>query len=113
MTIIRDDGNWIAEPSGLNSGDLVAWRNKMYQECPDPKVGDIVIVTNEKNGKHIGYRAQTAEGYETRWLRVSSEILEQHLRMIDVKDGGGACQNLDEYIYLSDGVYIHKDDCWF
>ncbi|PMG90604.1 hypothetical protein [Vibrio breoganii] len=33
---------------------------------------------------------------------------------IDVKDGDGdAFLDPDEYVYLSDGVYIHKDECWF
>lgn len=113
MTIVRDNGNWVADPSGLNSGDLNAWRERMHKECPNPKVGDIVIVTNEKNGKKIGYKAKTAEGFDTRWQRVSSKFIEQTLRMIDVKDGNDTLSNPEDYVYLSDGVYVHKDDCWF
>ena len=113
ITIVQDDGNWVAEPSGLKSGNLVAWRAKMYKECPNPKVGNIVIVLNKLNSKKIGYKAMTAEGYDTRWQRVSSEEVEKHLRIIDVKDGGDSLQNPEDYIYLCDGVYVHKDDSWF
>ena len=113
MTILQDDGSWSPEPSGLKSGDLDGWRERIYEQCSNPKIGDIVIDTNEHNGKRIGYRALTAEGYDTRWQRVSSEVLEKHLRMIDIKDGGDDLHNPSEYVYLSDGVYVHKDDCWF
>lgn len=109
--IVRDDGSWIPEPSGAVSGDLNAWRDRMFSECPNPEVGDILIVLSGK--KRIGYRAQTAEGYDTRWLRVSSEELEKYLRLIDVKDGGDQLTNPEDYVYLADGVYVHKDDAWF
>lgn len=112
-TIIRDDGSWVADPSGATSGDLQAWRERMHQACPSPEVGDIVIITNEKSGKRFGYKAKTSEGFDTRWQRVSSEVVEQHLRLIDVKDGGDQLTNPDDYEYLSDGVYVHKDDAWF
>ena len=113
MTIVRDDGSWAPDPSGLKSGNLEAWRNNIHEQCPNPEVGDIVIVVDEKNGKKTGYRAQTADGYDTRWQRVSSEVLERHIRMIDVKDGGDYLSDPDEWEYLCDGVYVHKDDCWF
>lgn len=109
--IVRDDGSWIAEPSGAVSGDLNAWRDRMYHECPAPEIGDVLIVLSGK--KRIGYRALTAEGYHTRWQRVSSEELKKHLRFIDVKDGGDELTNPDDYVYLADGVYVHKDDAWF
>ncbi|MFA0465434.1 hypothetical protein AB4524_00850 [Vibrio breoganii] len=33
---------------------------------------------------------------------------------IDVKDGDGdAFLDPEEYVYLCDGVYVHKDECWF
>lgn len=36
------------------------------------------------------------------------------LRICDVKDGDGDCAySFEDMVYLSDGVYIHKDDCWF
>ncbi len=36
------------------------------------------------------------------------------LRMCDTKDGDKCCAfNFEDMVYLSDGVYIHKDDCWF
>ncbi|WP_345880997.1 hypothetical protein [Shewanella algae] len=111
--IVRDDGSWSPDPSGAKSGDLKAWRDRMYQECPDPNVGDIVIILSEKQGKRFGYKALTSEGYDTRWQRVSSEEIEKHLRLIDVKDGGDDLTNPDDYVYLSDGVYVHKDDAWF
>jgi hypothetical protein len=113
MTVVKDNGSWVADPSGLTSGDLKSWRDRMYAECPNPNVGDIVVVVNENDGKKIGYKALTSDGYDTRWQRVSSEEVEQHLRFLDVKDGGDQLTNPDDYVYLSDGVYVHKDDCWF
>ena len=36
------------------------------------------------------------------------------LRMCDVKDGDGSCSyNFEDMVYMSDGVYIHKDDAWW
>jgi hypothetical protein len=112
-TIIKDDGSWVADPSGATSGDLETWRERMYTACPNPNVGDIVIITNEKSGKRFGYKAKTSEGIDTRWQRVSSEVVEKHMRFLDVKDGGDDLTNPHDYVYLSDGVYVHKDDAWF
>lgn len=111
--ILRDDGSWAADPSGATSGDLQAWRDRMYEQCPNPNVGDIVIILNKQQEKRFGYRALTSEGYYTRWQRVSSEEVAKHLRLIDVKDGNDDLTDPDDYIYLSDGVYVHKDDAWF
>ncbi|MDK9685475.1 hypothetical protein [Pseudoalteromonas shioyasakiensis] len=112
-TIIKDDGSWVPDPSGAISGDLKAWREKMHKACPNPEIGDIVIITNEKSGKRFGYKAKTSEGYDTRWQRVSSEVVEKHMRLLDVKDNGDDLTNPDDYIYLADGVYVHKNDAWF
>ena len=36
------------------------------------------------------------------------------LRMCDVKDDGGCSSyNFEDMVYMSDGMYIHKDDCWW
>jgi hypothetical protein len=33
---------------------------------------------------------------------------------VDVKDGDSdVFFDPEEYVYLSDGVYVHKDECWF
>ncbi len=110
MKIVKDNGTWVADPSGLTSSALKAWRDRMYSECPNPEVGDIVVVVNKINGKKIGYKALTSDGYDTRWKKVSEERL---LRLLDVKDGGDQLMNPNNYVYLSDGVYVHKDDCWW
>jgi hypothetical protein len=67
----------------------------------------------KKAVKKTGCRVQVADGYDSRWQRVSTEELKKHIRMLDVKDGGDDLTNPDDYVYLSDGVYVHKDDCWF
>lgn len=54
--IVRDDGSWVSDPSGATSGDLQAWRDRMYQESPNPNAGDIVIVLHAQQGKRTGYR---------------------------------------------------------
>jgi hypothetical protein len=82
MSIEKDDGTWFADHSGLKLGDLKAWRDKMYEICPNPKVDDIVVVSYEKYGKKVGYKATTAEGYNTRWLRVSSEEMNTYLNKL-------------------------------
>jgi hypothetical protein len=79
MGIEKDDGSWVAEPSGLKAGDLKSWRDGMFKICPEPKVGDIVVITHEKTGKKVGYKALTSEGYHTRWLRVSTNDLEKFI----------------------------------
>ena len=36
------------------------------------------------------------------------------LRMCDVKDGDSQCSyNFEDMVYMSDGIYIHQDDCWW
>ena len=106
-TIIKDNGTWKADPSGLTSGDLDKWREGMYKACPNPEVGEIVIITNDKKDIMTGYRAQTSDGFNTRWQRVSSEVVREHLRMTEAPD------NLGDYTYMCDGMYIHKDDAWW
>ena len=112
MTITYDDGSWNPAPSGLNSGNLDAWRDRMHHECPDPKVGDIVL-TEDKNNKKVGYRARSSEGYNTRWQRVSSEEVTKHIRL----EKSRHVPNTNDYVYVCDGVdgvYVQKNNfCWF
>ena len=82
MSIEKDDGSWGADPSGLKSGNLKAWRDKMYDLCPNPKIGDIVVVSYEESGKKVGYRALDENGYDTRWQKVSSKTLENFLKRL-------------------------------
>lgn len=35
------------------------------------------------------------------------------LRMYDEKERTGTDYGFDNMVYMSDGVYIHKDDCWW
>jgi hypothetical protein len=86
-----------------NNSQLDIWRKKMHQLCQNPKVGEIVILADENNNTKLTYRALTSDGYDTRWQKISSEKLES-FRMTESPD------NLDDYVYMSDGMYIHKDD---
>lgn len=44
----------------------------------------------------------------------SKSIPSKKLRIYDRKDGDGNCDlDFENMVYLSDGVYIHKSDCWF
>ena len=88
------------------NSQLDIWRKKMHQLCPNPKVGEIVVLSDEENNKKDTYRALTSDGYNTHWKKVSSEKL--NLRIIE-----GEPDNLDDYEYMSDGMYIHKDDAWW
>jgi len=52
-------------------------------------------------------------GYE-RITNSTTTTKSKPLRMCDIKDGDGRCAySFEDMVYLSDGVYIHKDDCWF
>ena len=111
--IVKDDGSWFPDPSGARDGDLQAWRDNMHLKCPNPAVGDIVIVLNQAQRKKIGYRALNSAGYHTRWQRVSAEEIDKHIRIIDPKEGRNELVELEDFVYLADGVYVHKDDSWF
>lgn len=127
-------GNWQRDPSGLTRGDLNGWRKKMYDLCPNPDMGTIVVTTN-KEDKQVGYECIKARGFDSSWARVSREKVDG---MIGLYDEGIHMGNLvidstvrrsmeeqaDDYtgsagvdpqmgIYLCDGVYIDPDDCWF
>jgi len=88
------------------SSSLDLWRKEMHRLNPNPKVGDIVVIKDEENNVKKIYNALTSDGYDTRWKKISTEKL--RLRMIE-----GAPDDLDEYVYMSDGMYIHKDDAWW
>ncbi len=88
-----------------SDNSLDTWRKQMYKLCSSPTVGEeVVFFDEEKNLKHT-YRALTSDGYDTRWKKISSEIGSP--RITDNPD------NLDDYQYMSDGMYIHKDDSWW
>ena len=55
-------------------------------------------------------------GYE----KITSASLEQtttseskRLRMYDSKENTGIDYGFENMVYMSDGMYIHKDDCWW
>ena len=42
------------------------------------------------------------------------KTISKKLRIHDDKDGSSNCAfDTKNMVYLSDGVYIHKSDCWF
>ena len=87
------------------NSSLDEWRKKINHLCPDPKIGEeVVLLDEEKNVKHT-YRALTSDGYDTRWKKIFTEKAAP--RMTENPD------NLDDYVYMSDGMYIHKDDAWW
>jgi hypothetical protein len=55
-------------PSGIKNGNLKKWIKKMNKLCPNPKIGDIVIVSKEK-GRKIGYRVLAVSPKKI-WQRV-------------------------------------------
>lgn len=46
-------------------------------------MGDIVVMTHEKSGKKVGYKALTAEDYHTRWQRVSTNELKKFIDSVE------------------------------
>lgn len=121
-------GGWKKDPSGLKNGNLKLWRDCMHRACPNPTTGQIVVMNDEENGRKIGYRCITPDGYNTRWERVSKEsfsegsshgyiegqlvrITSETRPFIDETASGIPCTS--QGVYLGDGVYIDPDECWF
>ena len=70
---MRNDGSWEPKPSGLKHGNLHAWRNMMFEACPEPKIDDIII-DKTTGGEIIGYLCTLADGYNSYWTRVAKSI---------------------------------------
>ncbi|MHA2850349.1 hypothetical protein [Vibrio harveyi] len=62
-------------PTGLKSGNLLAWRDKMYKLCPTPTKGELVATLFDE-GQYYGYVCQKAAGYHSHWMRVCISNLE-------------------------------------
>jgi hypothetical protein len=45
--------NWMPKPLG-RKGDLNSWINRMEEVCPNPKLGELVWLNNDK--KSVGYK---------------------------------------------------------
>ena len=45
--------DWIPKPLGIK-GDLNSWISRMAQACPNPKLGELVWLNNNKNS--VGYK---------------------------------------------------------
>ncbi len=124
--------NWKYDPSGLKRGDLNAWRNRMFQACPNPHQGQIVVVLDLEE-KQVGYKCVVPKGYDTRWARVSRDTMVAHLADQTVQEykhhpvvkrsrpmevqaanyNGSAHADPTMGVYLGGGVYISPDECWF
>ena len=89
----------------MENNNISKWRKKMYELSPDPKIGDIVEMY--KDNKLIRYQALSSEGYDTHWKKISEEKLERLDRITDDP------YPFEDYVYMSDGMYIHKDDAWW
>jgi len=61
---------WIKDPSGLESGDLEKWKDRMYRASPAPKTGQIVEIESGIYGPKRGYRCILPDGRDTKWERV-------------------------------------------
>ena len=126
--VIKSNDTWAKDPSGSKQGDLKAWRDGIYAACPNPSVGDIVVMHNTLQDKKYGYRCIVPDGYDTRWERVSQSTIsegcgygyiqgaytpinDQTRPYITETSSGIPCTS--EGVYLGDGVYIDPEDCWF
>lgn len=66
-------------------------------------------IYNEDELRYMKYDVDTYYGHNS-----SKRTTLKKLRMYDDKDGAGNCAfDFENMVYLSDGVYIHKNDCWF
>ena len=126
--ILKDNGCWEKYPSGVKSGNLEAWKNKMYSLCPNPEIGSVVVTISKGRFNEIGYRCIKPDGINAIWERVKScnlqgiqtdgyidgvlvQITPANKQFITETASGIPCTS--EGVYLSDGVYIDPDECWF
>lgn len=63
------------------------------------------------NEDELRYKKYDVDTYYNK--NSSSKTKLKPLRMYDEKENTGIDYGYDNMVYLSDGVYIHKDDCWF
>ncbi len=60
-----------------------------------------------------------SHGYDVDTYNTTNKYNNKHskprpVRMCDTKDGNDQCHySLNDMVYMSDGMYIHKDDCWW
>lgn len=66
-------------------------------------------IYDEDELRHIKYDVDTY--YDKKSYSNSSKT--KKLRMYDEKENTGIDYGFENMVYLSDGVYIHKNDCWF
>ncbi len=68
------------------------------------------VLTDQEVRSH-GYDVDT---YYSMNKNTNKQNRARPLRMCDTKDRNDQCHyNLDDMVYMSDGMYIHKDDCWW
>ncbi len=68
-------------------------------------------VSTDQAVRDHGYDVET---YYSENAYTKKSLQPKSLRMCDTKDGDGHCSySLDDMVYMSDGMYIHKDDCWW
>lgn len=126
--IVKDNGTWEKYPLGIKSGNLEAWKNKMYSLCPNPEIDSIVVTISKGRLNEIGYRCIKPDGLNTIWERVKStnllnlqtdgcidgvlvQITPENRQFITETASGIPCTS--DGVYLFDGVYIDPDECWF
>ena len=87
---IKNEKKWIHDIDALKARLGVSTDQEVKHHGYDV---DTYYATNKSNNKHSKPRA---------------------LRMCDTKDSNDQCPySLNDMVYMSDGVYIHKDDCWW
>lgn len=72
--IVKDDGTWRYEPTGIKDGNLPAWKAWIATNFPFPKDGMIVIRYQNLRGYKIGYRATLQEDGTFRYPRVVTKV---------------------------------------
>ena len=70
-----------------------------------------LCIYDEEELKSIGYDVETYYSHENEFK--SQKKVPKKLRMYDEKEKTGMDCGLENMVYMSDGVYIHKNDCWW
>jgi hypothetical protein len=75
-----------------------------------------LVVGNAKSWNNMVYLYNSFAN-ELGYKKITNKIQgkkSSSLRMCDIKDGDGCCSyNSEDMVYMSDGMYIHKNDAWW
>ncbi len=99
----------VTDPNAYNGRYFIKNREIWIHDISALKVR-LGVLTDQEVRSH-GYDVDT---YYDENKYKNKRSLPKSLRMCDTKDRNDQCHySLSDMVYMSDGMYIHKDDCWW